>query len=70
MQAQEKTQIEDATPEAIRSTPWIECNSTDTSGNNQLYQIYLCVDTTGKNLIEFPVFPKGKCGSEIEFRKA
>ncbi|KAJ6690000.1 hypothetical protein OIU85_006300 [Salix viminalis] len=58
--------IKSAIQETVGFTPWIECN-TDTSGNSQLYQIYLCVDTTGKNLIECPVFPRGKCGSEIEF---
>lgn len=58
--------IKSAIQEAVGFTPWIECN-TDASGNSQLYQIYLCVDTSGKNLIECPVFPKGKCGSEIEF---
>ncbi|KAH7515952.1 hypothetical protein FEM48_Zijuj10G0082900 [Ziziphus jujuba var. spinosa] len=46
--------------------PWIECN-TDSSGNSQLYQIYLCVDTSGSNFIECPIFPNGKCGSNIEF---
>ena len=51
---------------AIGYTPWIECN-VDASRNSQLYQIYLCVDTSGLDLIECPVFPKGKCGSEIEF---
>ncbi|KAJ6322439.1 hypothetical protein OIU77_012311 [Salix suchowensis] len=58
--------IKSAIQETVGFTPWIECN-TDTSGNSQLYQIYLCVDTTGKNLIECPVFPRGTCGSEIEF---
>ncbi|KAH6798072.1 ribonuclease 1 [Perilla frutescens var. hirtella] len=48
-------------------TPWIECNS-DGDGNKQLYQIYMCVDTSGSNLIECPVFPNGRqCGSSIEF---
>ncbi|XP_048318813.2 extracellular ribonuclease LE [Ziziphus jujuba] len=46
--------------------PWIECN-TDSSGNSQLYQIYLCVDTSGSNFVECPIFPNGKCGSNIEF---
>ncbi|KAJ9187485.1 hypothetical protein P3X46_002936 [Hevea brasiliensis] len=58
--------IRSAIQGAIGYTPWIECN-TDESGNSQLYQIYLCVDTSGSNLIECPVFPSGKCGSEIEF---
>ena len=58
--------IKKAIKGAIGYTPWIECN-VDASGNSQLYQIYLCVDTSGSSLIECPVFPKGKCGSEIEF---
>ncbi|KAL5828787.1 hypothetical protein ACOSQ3_018255 [Xanthoceras sorbifolium] len=58
--------IKDAIKEGSGYTPWIECNR-DESGNSQLYQIYLCVDTSGSKLIECPVFPKGKCGSEIEF---
>jgi ribonuclease T2 len=58
--------IKKAIQDAIGYVPWIECN-VDTSGNSQLYQIYLCVDTSGSNLIECPVFPRGKCGSEIEF---
>lgn len=46
--------------------PGIECN-TDESGNTQLYQIYLCVDTSGENIIECPVLPRGKCSSQIQF---
>ena len=58
--------IKNAIKGAIGYTPWIECN-VDASGNSQLYQIYLCVDNSDSDLIECPVFPKGKCGSEIEF---
>ena len=58
--------IKNAIKGAIDHTPWIECN-VDASRNNQLYQIYLCVDTSGLDLIECPMFLKGKCGSEIEF---
>ncbi|KAF3431469.1 hypothetical protein FNV43_RR26200 [Rhamnella rubrinervis] len=58
--------IKGAIKGATGLTPWIECN-TDTSGNSQLYQVYLCVGTSGSNLIECPVFPHGKCGSNIEF---
>ncbi|XP_027097940.1 extracellular ribonuclease LE [Coffea arabica] len=50
----------------IGHTPYIECN-VDPSGNSQLYQIYVCVDTSGSNLIECPVLPRGTCGSRIEF---
>ncbi|KAL3731684.1 hypothetical protein ACJRO7_028548 [Eucalyptus globulus] len=58
--------IKDAITEAVGYTPWIECNK-DSSGNSQLYQIYLCVDTSGSDLIKCPVFPKGACSKEIEF---
>ncbi|GAV79026.1 Ribonuclease_T2 domain-containing protein [Cephalotus follicularis] len=59
--------IKDAIRQAIGFTPWIECN-VDKSRNSQLYQVYLCVDSSGSNLIECPVFPKGRnCGPEIEF---
>ncbi|KAE8657428.1 Ribonuclease 1 [Hibiscus syriacus] len=59
--------IKDAIKEGAGYTPWIECNR-DSSGNSQLYQVYLCLDKSGSSLIECPVFPKGgKCGPEIEF---
>ncbi|XWS34113.1 hypothetical protein CRYUN_Cryun21dG0011800 [Craigia yunnanensis] len=58
--------IKDAIKKGTGKTPWIECNE-NSSGNSQLYQVYLCVDSSGSNLIECPVFPKGKCGSAIEF---
>ncbi|KAK4399804.1 Extracellular ribonuclease LE [Sesamum angolense] len=44
----------------------VECNS-DPSKNAQLFQIYLCVDASGKDLIECPVIPKRKCNSSIQF---
>ncbi|KAK4780843.1 hypothetical protein SAY87_016949 [Trapa incisa] len=58
--------IKDAIKAGTGYTPWIQCN-TDPSGNSQLYQVYLCIDKTGSDLIECPVFPRGKCASEIEF---
>ncbi|XP_050237200.1 ribonuclease 1 [Mercurialis annua] len=58
--------IKSTIQQSIGYNPWIECN-TDESGNSQLYQIYLCVDTSASNLIECPVFPHGKCASEIVF---
>ncbi|KAJ0816591.1 putative ribonuclease T(2) [Helianthus annuus] len=58
--------IRDAVKEASGYTPWIECN-TDSSGNSQLYQIYLCVDSSASGFVECPVFPTGSCGSSIEF---
>ncbi|XP_057823960.1 ribonuclease 1 [Cryptomeria japonica] len=50
-------------------TAGIECN-TDESGNKQLYQIYLCVDSSGSNFMNCPVLPQGKCSSsdsQVEF---
>ncbi|KAK9277661.1 hypothetical protein L1049_007208 [Liquidambar formosana] len=58
--------IKAAIKDAIGFTPYIECN-VGQSGNSQLYQIYLCVDTSGSNIIECPVLPRGRCGSSIEF---
>ncbi|KAE9605537.1 hypothetical protein Lal_00024682 [Lupinus albus] len=58
--------IKGAIKDGVGFTPYIECN-VDKSGNSQLYQVYLCVDTSGSNLIECPVFPHGRCGSSIEF---
>lgn len=61
------TDIKDAIKDGVGVTPWIECN-VDSSGNSQLYQVYLCVDTSGKYIIECPVMPRGgRCGSSIEF---
>ncbi|XP_057448230.1 ribonuclease 1-like [Lotus japonicus] len=58
--------IKGAIKDGTGFTPYIECN-VDSSGNSQLYQVYLCVDTSGSDFIECPVFPHGKCGSSIEF---
>ncbi|CAI9096595.1 OLC1v1032780C1 [Oldenlandia corymbosa var. corymbosa] len=58
--------LKDAIKGEIGATPYIEC-STDSSGNSQLYQIYVCVDTSGSNVIECPVTPSGKCSSSIVF---
>ncbi|KAJ0039041.1 hypothetical protein Pint_22771 [Pistacia integerrima] len=33
--------------------PGVECNM-NASNTSQLYQIYLCIDTSGKNLVECP----------------
>ncbi|KAH7846527.1 hypothetical protein Vadar_014967 [Vaccinium darrowii] len=59
--------IQGAINKAIGSTPFIECN-VDASGNSQLYQVYICSDTSGSNIIQCPVMPtSGKCGSSVEF---
>ncbi|GAA0174692.1 endoribonuclease [Lithospermum erythrorhizon] len=58
--------IKEAIKEGVGHTPYIECN-TDSSRNQQLYQVYLCVDTSASKFIDCPVFPHGKCGSKIQF---
>ncbi|KAF6171855.1 hypothetical protein GIB67_007376 [Kingdonia uniflora] len=58
--------ITNAITQATGYAPGIECNI-DESGNSQLYQIYLCVDTSGTNFIKCPLLPSGKCSSSIEF---
>ncbi|NP_001266087.1 ribonuclease 1-like [Cicer arietinum] len=58
--------IKTAIQDGVGFAPFIECNR-DSSGNSQLYQVYLCVDNSGSDFIDCPVFPHGKCGPEIEF---
>ncbi|XP_014507951.1 extracellular ribonuclease LE [Vigna radiata var. radiata] len=58
--------IKGAIKEAIGYTPYVECNL-DASRNSQLYQVYLCVETSASSFIECPVFPKASCGSQIQF---
>ncbi|XP_058769210.1 ribonuclease 1-like [Vicia villosa] len=58
--------IKRAIQSQVGFAPFIECN-VDSSRNSQLYQVYLCVDTSGLNFIDCPVFPNGKpCGSNVE----
>ncbi|GMJ05665.1 ribonuclease 3 [Hibiscus trionum] len=61
-------EIRDAIKVAIGYTPGIECN-VDEFGTSQLYQVYLCVDTSGSDFIECPVLPRARCGSSIQFPK-
>ncbi|XP_052173693.1 intracellular ribonuclease LX-like [Diospyros lotus] len=59
--------IKEAIQGALRVSPYIECN-VDPSGNHQLYQVYLCVDSSATDFMECPVMPHGRrCGSKIEF---
>ncbi|KAJ0975327.1 hypothetical protein J5N97_017292 [Dioscorea zingiberensis] len=58
--------ITEAISGATGYTPGVECN-TDESGSDQLYQVYLCVDTSGSSVIECPVLPNSKCSSQIQF---
>lgn len=60
--------IVEAIKEATGYAPGIECNR-DSAGNSQLYQIYLCVDTSGSDIIKCPVLPRGRCASQVQFAK-
>ncbi|XP_022151194.1 ribonuclease 3-like [Momordica charantia] len=60
--------IRNAIEEGLGFTPGIQCNR-DSAGNPQLYQIYLCVDTSASEFIKCPVLPKAKCASTIQFPK-
>jgi ribonuclease T2 len=46
--------------------PGVECNS-DQQGNQQIYQVYICVDTDGSTLIDCPVFPSDECTGTVAF---
>ncbi|CAI0448010.1 unnamed protein product [Linum tenue] len=58
--------IVEAIKEGTGFRPGMECN-VDSSRNSQLYQVYMCVDTSGTEFIECPILPKGRCGSSIQF---
>lgn len=52
--------------DAIGYTPGIECNVDES--NSQLYQVYICVDTSASNVVECPILPNArKCASIVEF---
>nr|AFK33515.1 unknown [Medicago truncatula] len=58
--------ISEAIKEGTGFTPGIECNR-DSARNSQLYQVYMCVDTSGSNFIECPLLPRSRCGEQIQF---
>ncbi|KAG6713054.1 hypothetical protein I3842_05G131100 [Carya illinoinensis] len=60
--------IEEAITKAVGHAPGIECNK-DSAGHSQLYQVHLCVDTSGSEIIECPVLPKRRCASDVQFAK-
>ncbi|KAJ0248009.1 Ribonuclease T(2) [Hirschfeldia incana] len=60
--------IRNAIEDAIGFTPGIECNK-DPERNDQLHQIYICVDTSGTEFIECPILPRGRCPSKLQFAK-
>ncbi|XP_065869773.1 ribonuclease 3-like [Euphorbia lathyris] len=60
--------IKEAIKQGIGYSAGIECN-VDGSKNSQIFQIYLCVDTSGTEFIECPVLPRGRCASRVQFPK-
>ncbi|KAI3950937.1 hypothetical protein MKW92_008159 [Papaver armeniacum] len=58
--------IKNAIREATGFTPGIKCN-VDGDGNNQLYEIFICVDKNGLELIRCPELPTQRCKSTVEF---
>ncbi|KAK4762579.1 hypothetical protein SAY86_008347 [Trapa natans] len=60
--------IRDAVKQGVGHAPGIDCNF-DPSGNSQLLEIYLCVDTSGADIIECPILHTGRCKSSVQFAK-
>lgn len=60
--------IRKAIKDEIGFTPGIECNK-DPERNDQLHQIYICVDTSGTEFIKCPILPRERCPSRLQFAK-
>ncbi|RZC80170.1 hypothetical protein C5167_042745 [Papaver somniferum] len=58
--------VKKAIRDATGFIPGIQCN-VDGDGNSQLYEIYICVDVNGSELIRCPVLPRQRCKSTVEF---
>ncbi|XP_074300938.1 ribonuclease 1-like [Silene latifolia] len=58
--------IKQAVSSAFGFEPWVACNH-NAQGNSQLWQITLCVEKTGNNLIKCPNIPPGNCPASIQF---
>ncbi|KAJ4753425.1 Ribonuclease T2 family protein [Rhynchospora pubera] len=58
--------IKQAIKRGVGFTPGLECNK-DESGNQQISEVYLCVDTSGQEFIECPTFPRISCRKEVQF---
>ncbi|KAK9707231.1 hypothetical protein RND81_07G181900 [Saponaria officinalis] len=58
--------IKQAISSAFGFDPWIQCNQ-NSQGNNQIWQISLCVDNTGNNLIRCPNIPQSNCAPSVQF---
>ncbi|TMX02891.1 hypothetical protein EJD97_019331 [Solanum chilense] len=59
--------IKKAIEKGIGHTIGVECNI-DLNGNSQLYEVYVCVDKSGSNIIDCPIIPETKrCNEIVEF---
>ncbi|XP_030443472.1 ribonuclease 3-like [Syzygium oleosum] len=58
--------VKEAIKEAVGFEPGLECN-VDSSGHSQIYQMFVCVDTSGSELIKCPVLPRSRCASKVQF---
>ncbi|KAE9605534.1 hypothetical protein Lal_00025578 [Lupinus albus] len=58
--------IKEAIKKGTGFTPVIHCN-VDKTGKSQIFEVYLCVNTTGSNFTECKVFPKSICKPSIVF---
>ncbi|KAK4371047.1 hypothetical protein RND71_010522 [Anisodus tanguticus] len=57
----------EAIEKGIGHTAGVECNI-DLSGNSQLFEVYMCVDKSGLELIDCPIIPESKrCNEIVEF---
>ncbi|XP_016504184.1 intracellular ribonuclease LX-like isoform X2 [Nicotiana tabacum] len=59
--------MKEAIEKGIGHTVGVECNI-DLFGNRQLFEVYVCVDKCGSEIIDCPIVPESKrCKESIEF---
>ncbi|VFQ97928.1 unnamed protein product [Cuscuta campestris] len=60
--------IKKAVESAFGFHPWVNCNH-NANEESQIWQITLCVDRSGKKLVDCPFIPKGRieCATEVFF---
>lgn len=59
--------IKEAIEKDIGHTVGVQCNI-DLFGNSQLFEVYVCVDKSGSNIIDCPIIPESKrCNETVEF---
>ncbi|XP_047321212.1 intracellular ribonuclease LX-like [Impatiens glandulifera] len=60
--------VDAAIEKGLGVTPYLECNF-DGKGNNQLFQVYLCVNKFATTFIQCPVMPYAQsCASSVQFK--